>query len=223
MNFLLDWDKKGQYRLAALQSKAGSDLLQQAGRKPGDLSSVVLVEPGHAYVKSEAVLRIGRRLNTPFYVLGSIGLPVPSFIRDAAYDLVSYMYGRLAIKAGSVPITARCSYQPCLPASFVCDHLPVVCRSQQPGIRCSARQSHAGCVIQVSESGSLSPDTSTEVGMEVSDYHAGMHDDAEGMTQCQQQLSRCFAAGNNTSQLPLSLLGGIGSLLRYSTQSTWCT
>ncbi|DBA78731.1 TPA: hypothetical protein ACH3X1_008641 [Trebouxia sp. C0004] len=89
VNFLLDWDKKGQYRLAALQSKAGSDLLQQAGRKPGDLSSVVLVEPGHAYVKSEAVLRIGRRLNTPFYVLGSIGLPVPSFIRDAAYDLVA--------------------------------------------------------------------------------------------------------------------------------------
>ncbi|KAL0020584.1 hypothetical protein WJX77_006199 [Trebouxia sp. C0004] len=65
VNFLLDWDKKGQYRLAALQSKAGSDLLQQAGRKPG------------------------RRLNTPFYVLGSIGLPVPSFIRDAAYDLVA--------------------------------------------------------------------------------------------------------------------------------------
>jgi len=88
VNFLLDWDKKGQYRLAALQSKAGSDLLQQAGRKPGDLSSVVLVEPGQAYVKSEAVLRIGRRLNTPFYVLGSLGLPVPSFVRDAAYDMV---------------------------------------------------------------------------------------------------------------------------------------
>ena len=88
VNFLLDWDKQGQYRLAALQSKAGAELLKQAGRKPGDLSSVVLVEPGHAYVKSEAVLRIGRRLNRPFFVLGSMGLPIPSFIRDAAYDLV---------------------------------------------------------------------------------------------------------------------------------------
>ena len=88
VNFLLDWDKKGQYRLAALQSKAGSELLKQAGREPGDLSSVVLVEPGHAYAKSEAVLRIARRLNTPFYVLGSLGLPIPSFLRDAAYDLV---------------------------------------------------------------------------------------------------------------------------------------
>lgn len=88
VNFLLDWDKDAQYRLAALQSKAGSQLLQQAGRKPGDLSSVVLVEPGQAYVKSEAVLRIGRRLNTPFFVLGSMGLPIPSLIRDAAYDMV---------------------------------------------------------------------------------------------------------------------------------------
>ena len=88
VNFLLDWDTKAQYRLAALQSKAGSELLQQAGRKPNDLSSVVLVEPGQAYVKSEAVFRIGRRLNTPFFVLGSLGLPIPSLLRDAAYDLV---------------------------------------------------------------------------------------------------------------------------------------
>ena len=88
VNFLLDWDKDAQYRLAALQSKAGSQLLQQAGRKPGDLSSVVLVEPGQAYVKSEAVLRIGHRLNTPFFILGSMGLPIPSLIRDAAYDMV---------------------------------------------------------------------------------------------------------------------------------------
>ena len=39
-------------------------------------------------MKSEAVLRIGRRLNTPFFLLGSLGLPIPSLLRDAAYDLV---------------------------------------------------------------------------------------------------------------------------------------
>ena len=88
VDFLLTWDKEAKYRLAALQSKAGRDLLQQAGRQPDDLSSVVLVEPGQAYVKSEAVLRIGRRLNTPFYALGSMGLPVPSLLRDGVYDMV---------------------------------------------------------------------------------------------------------------------------------------
>ena len=99
VNFLLDWDKDAQYRLAALQSKAGSELLQQAGRQPGDLSSVVLVEPGQAYVKSDAVLRIGRRLNTPFFVLGSMGLPIPHLIRDAAYDLVWQIYSAYCIYA----------------------------------------------------------------------------------------------------------------------------
>lgn len=89
VDFLLDWDKEARYRLAALQSKAGRDLLQQAGRHPDDLSSIVLVEPGQAYIKSEAVLRIGQRLNTPFYALGSMGLPVPSLIRDSVYDMVS--------------------------------------------------------------------------------------------------------------------------------------
>ena len=113
VNFLLDWDKDAQYRLAALQSKAGSALLQQAGRKPGDLSSVVLVEPGQAYVKSDAVLRIGRRLNTPFFVLGSLGLPVPHLIRDAAYDLVCQIARHIASTLcrdaanSATPVSAR--------------------------------------------------------------------------------------------------------------------
>lgn len=88
VDFLLNWDKKAIYRLAALQSNAGRDLLQQAGRAPDDLSSIVLIEPGQAYIKSEAVLRIGRRLNAPFYALGSLGLPVPSLVRDGVYDMV---------------------------------------------------------------------------------------------------------------------------------------
>lgn len=114
VNFLLDWDKDAQYRLAALQSKAGSELLQQAGRKPGDLSSVVLVEPGQAYVKSEAVLRIGRRLNTPFFILGSMGLPVPSFIRDAAYDLVCRVTCSYCIQGCSAMLLPN--HKCCVPA-----------------------------------------------------------------------------------------------------------
>lgn len=50
VNFMLDWDKDGTFRLAALQSPAGRRLLQRSGRAPDDLSSIVLVgglaEPG---------------------------------------------------------------------------------------------------------------------------------------------------------------------------------
>ena len=43
VNFILDWDKQAVYRLAALQSIAGRELLRRAGRSPDDLSSIVLV------------------------------------------------------------------------------------------------------------------------------------------------------------------------------------
>lgn len=162
VNFLLDWDKDAQYRLAALQSKAGSELLQQAGRKPDDLSSVVLVEPGQAYVKSEAVLRIGRRLNTPFFVLGSMGLPVPSFIRDAAYDLVCKVtcdvaeYLRCCCWHGAVILLDS---QHLLFQVFFPDRrcLPD-CRWRPQGTKCGAKQTPVECAIHDSKSASLTTD-----------------------------------------------------------------
>ena len=127
VNTLLQWDPSAVYRLAALQSTAGLQnmpavparsvplhcnpsrlliapaqiagkaLLKRSGRSPDDISSIVLVEEDQSYIKSEAILRIGRRLNVPFQVLGTIGLVgVPGFLRDAAYDAVS-MVGHAAL------------------------------------------------------------------------------------------------------------------------------
>ena len=161
VNFLLDWDKDAKYRLAALQSKAGSELLQQAGRKPGDLSSVVLVEPGQAYVKSEAVLRIGRRLNTPFFVLGSMGLPVPSLMRDAAYDLVCKCMSYVILHQYSARLLSTQQLPGHIfsaPRSSVLAPQQISlpdCRSQTTDTNCLARLIHAECAIQASESASL--------------------------------------------------------------------
>ena len=62
----------------------------------------------------------------------------------------------------------------------------MVCRLQQPGIRFSARQSPAGCVIQASGSDSLIPDTSAVFCLKLFDNQVGMHDDNEGMAPRQQ-------------------------------------
>lgn len=35
VNFMLDWDREGRFRFAALQSEAGRKLLERAGRHPG--------------------------------------------------------------------------------------------------------------------------------------------------------------------------------------------
>lgn len=89
VNLALDWDREAAFRFAALQSAAGRALLRRAGRAPDDVSSIVLVEPGGAYIKSEAVRRIAARLNLPLALLAGLAQLVPLGVKDAAYDVVA--------------------------------------------------------------------------------------------------------------------------------------
>jgi predicted DCC family thiol-disulfide oxidoreductase YuxK len=86
---MLDWDKSGAFRFAALQSKAGSELLKACGRRPDDISSIVLVERNSHYLRSEAILRIAANLEGPFPLLANLGLPFPLPVRDYVYDAVA--------------------------------------------------------------------------------------------------------------------------------------
>ena len=87
--------------LTAPAQTAGKALLKRSRRSPDDISSIVLVEEDQSYIKSEAILRIGRRLNVPFQVLGTMGLVgVPGFLRDAAYDAVG-LDGQAALSQDS--------------------------------------------------------------------------------------------------------------------------
>ena len=83
--------------MAALQSPAGRTLLQRCGRAPEDISSIVLVEEGRCYIKSEAVRRIGARLGIPFPLLAALAEPFPLPIRDFLYDQV----GRAGVRSGA--------------------------------------------------------------------------------------------------------------------------
>ena len=92
-NFWVDWvldnDPTAKLRFAALQSPAGRRLLERSGRKPDDISSIVLVTPDKAFIKSEAVLEIGKQLSitTPLATIAQ-GV-VPRGIADAAYDTIA--------------------------------------------------------------------------------------------------------------------------------------
>jgi predicted DCC family thiol-disulfide oxidoreductase YuxK len=91
VNFMLDWDVQGKCRFAALQSDAGQELLQRAGRSRDDISSMVLVEKDNSYIKSDAVLRTAQYLDAPILpLLASVGLLVaPKPLRDFLYDGVA--------------------------------------------------------------------------------------------------------------------------------------
>ena len=88
MQFIIARDPAARFRFAALESAAARRLLAGVAL-PGPLpDSVALIERGRVYTRSDAVLRIARRLRFPWPLLSAcIVLPRP--LRDRLYDLVA--------------------------------------------------------------------------------------------------------------------------------------
>jgi predicted DCC family thiol-disulfide oxidoreductase YuxK len=91
--FVLPRDRSGRFSFAPLQSETGRRLLSERGIAPATEDgavpgSIVLIEDGHAYVKSDAALRIARRLSGAWPLLFAFAL-VPRFVRDRVYDWVA--------------------------------------------------------------------------------------------------------------------------------------
>jgi len=85
-------DPKGRFRMASLQSTAGRELVAGHSLDGDAMDTVVLIEKGRVYTKSEAALRIARRLRGPSRFWWTARF-VPRPLRDAVYDLVSrYRY-----------------------------------------------------------------------------------------------------------------------------------
>jgi predicted DCC family thiol-disulfide oxidoreductase YuxK len=88
VQFVIRYDKKGNFRFASLQSDYAASLPGLEEGVVSELSTVVLQDGDRYYFKSTAALRIARMLGFPFslaYVF--IILPVP--LRDAIYDWVA--------------------------------------------------------------------------------------------------------------------------------------
>ncbi|MFB5190203.1 thiol-disulfide oxidoreductase DCC family protein [Alicyclobacillus fastidiosus] len=85
VRFVIRRDPTRRFRFAPLQSVVAQQWIQSSGI---DQNSVVLMEQGHVYVKSAAVLRILRELRGvwPLYYLFVL---IPAPLRDAAYDFVA--------------------------------------------------------------------------------------------------------------------------------------
>lgn len=98
VQLILRHDRRGRFRFAALQSDLGRALLERHGVPVNALDSVVLVEDGHAYLKSRAALRIARGMDAPWPALRVLGV-IPRPIADFFYDRVANnryrMFGRV--------------------------------------------------------------------------------------------------------------------------------
>lgn len=94
VQFLLERDDEGVFHFASLQSEVAKQLLAAHDRPTDALESIVLIEGDESYGKSDAVLRIAKRLGGVYALLWPFRF-VPRWLRDRAYDLVANRRYRL--------------------------------------------------------------------------------------------------------------------------------
>jgi predicted DCC family thiol-disulfide oxidoreductase YuxK len=85
MNFIIKRDAGRYFLFAPLQSPAGRAWQERLGLDAERLDTTVLIEAGHAYLRSSAALRIARRLGGLWPLLYAFAV-VPSVLRDFAYN-----------------------------------------------------------------------------------------------------------------------------------------
>lgn len=88
VQFVIERDKKEQFKFASLQSDYGQEQLKKHNLLDKNIDSIVLIENDKAYIKSTAALRIAKRLGS-LYPLAYVFIIVPVFLRNLVYDFVA--------------------------------------------------------------------------------------------------------------------------------------
>lgn len=86
--FLIRFDRQRLFSLCTVQSPAGQDLLRWAGLPTDQFDTMVYIENGKIYTKSDAFLKIIAQMPFPF-LLAALGWLLPRVIRDWAYDRIA--------------------------------------------------------------------------------------------------------------------------------------
>ncbi|MBE8715499.1 thiol-disulfide oxidoreductase DCC family protein [Sphingobacterium hungaricum] len=85
VDFIIRRDRKKTLFFASLQSPFGQEIKKQL---PKDIDSIVFIENGKLFIKSEAALKIAAYLGFPYNLL-LVGKILPRKWRDASYDYVA--------------------------------------------------------------------------------------------------------------------------------------
>ncbi len=92
VNFIIERERAGYFSFAPLQSEIGKELSAKYGLDKTETDSVVVIEDGHAYIHSEAAMRIARRLDGIWSLAYALRI-IPRPVRDWAYKLFAkYRY-----------------------------------------------------------------------------------------------------------------------------------
>lgn len=88
VNFIIDRDKKNQFRFAALQSEIGKELLTKFDLPEDDFDSFILISQNKVLKKSSAAFEIAKDLNGWLKIFSPLKL-LPNSFNDFIYDFVA--------------------------------------------------------------------------------------------------------------------------------------
>ena len=88
VRWIIERDPRRIFRFASLQSAAGRAALAGSGATVPPLESVVLIDRAGTHTRSDAAIRIARRLGLPWSAV-ALALLVPRPLRDAGYRWVA--------------------------------------------------------------------------------------------------------------------------------------
>jgi predicted DCC family thiol-disulfide oxidoreductase YuxK len=100
VDFILRHDHACRFRLAAMQGHHGSRLLGEHGLSPDDPTSFLLVQDGHGYTDTDAIIRVLRGLSHRWTLVAGALRLVPAFLRDPVYRWIARHRYRLFGRRG---------------------------------------------------------------------------------------------------------------------------
>ena len=103
VRFIARHDPNGSFKFGTSQSAQAQDLLTSLGVVPASARSIVLIEDGHVYTRSEASLRIAGGLRWPWKCAVWL-LWIPRPIRDGVYGVIAAVRHRLAGRSNACAV-----------------------------------------------------------------------------------------------------------------------
>lgn len=88
VNWIIDRDKKNQFKFASLQSEYGQSVIKKFNITGDYMDTVVLQEEEKIYLRSAAALRILKHLGG-IYSIAYIFIILPEFVRDFVYNVIA--------------------------------------------------------------------------------------------------------------------------------------
>ena len=92
VQFIIKRDKNNTFKFAPYQSDIAREIAKKYNINYNKIDTIVLIESNAFFIKSDAALRIFRKLNYPWKVFYFFKF-IPKFVRDRIYDIVAnYRY-----------------------------------------------------------------------------------------------------------------------------------